>query len=123
MAEDGRQLFRQYPKCNEDYFIKYCKGLIKKFGKLILFIDRAPWHKTSKKVQQYILSQKKCLKVYWFPSGWPELNPTEECWRQGKNGDDLGRTFQPTFLGFKKAITKYYRTKRFNLNLERYLCQ
>ncbi|MBI5554054.1 MAG: hypothetical protein HY917_04935 [Candidatus Diapherotrites archaeon] len=59
--------------------------------------------------------------IRWFPVAFPEANPLEECWRQGKN-NCLGSTFHQTFQEFKKTTQKYYRTKRFKLNLYKYLC-
>lgn len=65
---------------------------------------------------------KHRLKIIWFPKGFPEANPMEECWNQGKN-DLLGCVFYDSFSDFKSAICNYYRTKRFKLDLYNYLCQ
>lgn len=123
IANNQKQLFRQYPKCNQDYFLAFVKELQKKFKKMILFLDRATWHKRAKKVKRYFRKHRQTIKVKWFPKGWPELNPTEECWHQGKNADNLGLKPHPTFKDFKHSITTYYRTKRFKLNVYNYLCQ
>jgi len=122
ISENGQQLFRQFPKCNSEYFIPYLKELITRFGKMLLYLDRASWHKTSKTVKDFLETHKDKIIVIWFPPGWPELNPVEECWRQGKNDDDLGAKFYSKFAEFKKAITAYYRTKRFKLDVYNYLC-
>ena len=122
ITQDGRQLFRQYPVCDSDHFLPYLKALQRTFGKLILFLDRATWHKKAKRVAAYLERQRAVLRVIWFPPGWPELNPVEECWRQGKNDDALGGTLHPTFRALQRAIAAYYRTKRFKLKLEHYLC-
>lgn len=121
LSEDGRQLFRACQAGNSENTIGYFKELKKKFGKMLLYIDRAPWHK-SKLVQNYLEKERTHIRVVWFPPGWPELNPVEECWKQGKNGDDLGKAFYSRFTEFTHAVTKYYRTKRFHLNLYNYLC-
>jgi transposase len=121
VTEDGRQLFRTYKAGNSDNTIGYFKELQKKFGTIILYTDRAPWHK-SKEAQAYLYKHQETIQVEWFPSGWPELNPVEECWKQGKNDDDLGKAFYPKFTEFKTAVLQYYRTKRFHLNLYNYLC-
>lgn len=123
LAENGQQLFRQYPKCNQDYFLKYIKDLKRKFAKIILYIDRAPWHKTSEIISQYLKKHQNTIIVKWFPPKWPELNPVEECWHQGKNANKLGLKYHPTFSEFESSITAYYRTKHFKLNLFKYLCQ
>lgn len=123
LTEDGQQLFRQYPKCNQDYFLKYIKELKRKFKQMILYLDRAPWHKTSKKVNQYLNKHQATIKVKWLPPKWPELNPVESCWRQGKNDNRLGLKYYPTFQDFKSSITTYYRIKHFKINVFKYLCQ
>ena len=120
LAEDGRQLFRQYSTGDSDAFLDYIIKLHKKFPKMIFFIDKAPWHR-EERVLNYLVNHKDCIKVVWFPSGFPEANPMEECWNQGKT-DVLGSTYYDSFLEFKTAISNYYRTKRFNLDLYKYLC-
>ena len=120
VAEDGTQLFRQYKNCDSVAFLEFLKILLRKYPYLILFIDRAPWHR-EENVQRYIRKNKHRLIIRCFPPGFPESNPMEECWNQGKD-NVLGSTFYDSFLDFKKAITAYYRTRRFKLDLYKYLC-
>ena len=42
LSLEGKQLFRQYDMVNGKNFITYMKTLKRKFGPLLLFIDRAP---------------------------------------------------------------------------------
>jgi transposase len=120
LADDGTQLFKSYPAANSDYFLDYLKRLHRKYCKMIFYMDRAPWH-TEKRVLEYLKKNRKTIKVVWFPPGFPESNPLEECWNQGK--DKIRSQFHDLFHIFKKAISEYYRTKRFRLNLSKYLCQ
>jgi hypothetical protein len=60
------------------------------------------------------------MKVIYFPKGSPELSAVEECWRQGKD-DLLLSKYYPGFAKLKTAITDYYRTKRFKLDIAKYL--
>ena len=90
---------------------------------MILYLDRAPWHKTSKIVNQYLKEHQKTIIIKWLPPKWPELNPVESCWRQGKNDDKLGLKYHSAFQDFKSSITAYYRTKKFKRNVFNYLCQ
>lgn len=121
VAEDGTQVFRQYQTANSNAFLDYLKVLTKKYPKMILFIDKATYHKKEARVKKFFRKNRDTIKVRWFPSGFPDANPTEETWRQGKK-DTLGTTFYPTFKEFKAATRNYYRTKRFNLNVYKYLC-
>lgn len=120
VAEDGTQFFRQYGAGNSIAFLDYLKQLLQKYPNLILFIDRAPWHR-EKNVLSFLKENKYRLKIRYFPSGFPEANPMEECWNQGKD-DIVGSTFYDSFLDFKTAIAAYYRTRRFRLDLYKYLC-
>lgn len=118
---DGRQLFRQYNKMNGEIFIDFLKQMKRKFGQFLLFIDKAPWHRKHKGVIEYLKNNRHCIKFIWFPTASPEFNPVEECWRQGKDSI-IGNRIPPSFIDMKKETTNYYRTKRFNLNLNHYLC-
>ncbi|MFZ0513528.1 MAG: hypothetical protein WAM14_18120, partial [Candidatus Nitrosopolaris sp.] len=52
--------------------------------------------------------------------GSSEFSAVEECWRQGKD-TLLVSKYYPRFTNLKAAITNYYRTKHFNLNIVKYL--
>ena len=84
-------------------------------------MDKATYHKKEARVKRFLRKNKHCIKIRWFPSGFPEANPMEECWNQGKK-DILGSKFFDSFGEFKEAVIKYYRTKRFKLDLYKYLC-
>lgn len=120
LAENGTQLFRTYKTADSNAFLDYLHHLHKKYPKMILFIDKAPWHR-EKRINRFFRKNKKTIKIKWFPSGNPEANPMEECWKQGKT-EVLGSIFYHSFQDFKKATTIYYRTKRFKLDLYKYLC-
>lgn len=121
LAEDGTQLFRQYPRGNSDYFLDYLDDLHRKYPKMILFLDKATYHRKEERVQNFFKLHGDSIRVRWFPSGFPEANPLEECWKQGK-GEVLGSALPWSFNEMKIITRKYYRTKRFNLDLYKYLC-
>ena len=117
---DGRQFFRQYESFNQYTFLDYLIQMQRKFGKLILFIDRARQHHRSNIVKEYIEQNKDVLKVIYFPKGSSEFNAIEECWRQGKY-DLLVSKYYPKFEDFRHVIANYYRTRRFKLDIVKYL--
>ncbi len=82
--------------------------------------DKAGFH-TDKDVMAYARRNKDCMRIVSLPTAAPELNPVEECWRQGK-GDISGNRIYDTYPDFKEAVTKYYRTKKFSLDIGHYLC-
>jgi len=119
--ENGSQFFRSYTVANSDTFLLFLKALLRKHPKIILFIDRASYHK-EKRVKSFIRHNKHRLKIRYFPSGHPELNPMEETWNQGKQIVQ-GSKYYSTFAEFKSEVITLYRTKRFKLDLYNYLCQ
>lgn len=121
LAEDGTQFFRQYPNADSDSFLDYMEKLHQKYPKMILFTDKATYHKKEARVIKFFRKNKNFIKVRWFPSGFPEANLLEECWNQGKD-EVLGSKFYDSFDDFKKAVKEYYRTSRFKLDLYKYLC-
>lgn len=121
LSDDGRQLFRKYPEANSDAFLDYLVHLIRKFKKFVLFMDKATYHKKEARVKRFLRKNKHRIKVAWFPSGFPESNPVEECWNEGEK-DILGSKFYNSFEYFKNACVNYYRTRRFRLDVYKYLC-
>jgi transposase len=117
---DGRQFFRQYDSFNQYTFLDYIIQMQKRFGKLILFIDRALQHHRSIMVREYIKQSKEVIKVIYFPKGSSEFNAVEECCRQGKY-DLLVSKYHPRFQDLTCAIANYYRTRRFKLDIVKYL--
>lgn len=121
LADDGTQLFRKKQNADSDNFLLYMDELRTKYPRMVLFLDRATWHKKEKRVVAYLKTHRATVRVRWFPPGFPESNPVEETWHQGKD-TTLGSTFYNTFNEFTSAVSTYYRTKRFKLNLYNYLC-
>ena len=115
----GKQLFRQYDVFNQHSFLDYLKQVRKGLGKVIMFADRARQH-LSKKVREYLEENKDAIRIVYLPKGSPEFNAVEECWRQGKY-DLLVSKHYPKFTDLKSRISKYYRIRRFNLNIVKYL--
>ena len=117
---DGKQLFRQYDVFNQYVFLKYLKELQRKFRKLLLFIDRAVQHRSSIMIRKHLEENKDVIRVEYLPKGSSDYNAVEECWRQGKD-DLLVSKYYPKFLNLKNAIANYYRTRRFKLDITKYL--
>ncbi len=49
VAEDGTQCFRTYEEANSDAFLDYMKQLLRKYPKMVLFLDKATYHKKEAK--------------------------------------------------------------------------
>lgn len=116
--DGGKQLFRQDDKFDSQSFIKYLKQVKEKFKKFVIFLDRATQHR-SKMVEEYFHQNMKTIKVEYFPVGSSYLNAVEECWRQGKG--NIISNYYSSFSQVKQAISNYYRKRRFNLDIKKYL--
>ncbi len=116
---EEKQLFRQYDMFNQDTFLDYLKQVKKRLGKVVMFTDRARQHQ-SNKVKEYLKDNKDSLRIVYLPKGSPEFNAVEECWRQGKY-NLLVSKYYPKFTDLKSSIARYYRTRRFNLDIVKYL--
>jgi len=118
LSHDGRQSFRQYDKFDQYCFLDYLKELHRKFGKILVYADRAPQHK-SNIIKQY-LEKNDDVIIHWFPKGSPQFNAVEEVWKQGKY-NLLVSQYQPSLSDLKNRISKYYRTTRFHLDILKYM--
>jgi DDE superfamily endonuclease len=117
---NGKQLFREYDRFNEDSFYKYLKQIHYKFPKCYLFLDKAPQHYKSQKVGHYFEKHKDTLIPVWLPTASPEFMVLEEYWNISKY-DLLVSKYYQSFAQFRNKIIEYFRTRRFNLNMRRYL--
>ena len=71
-------------------------------------------------IRKHLEENKKAIRVEYLPKGSSNYNAVEECWRQGKD-DLLVSKYYPRFCNLKSAIANYYRTKRFKLDITKYL--
>ncbi len=118
LSLDGKQLFRQYERFDSQSFIAYLEDVKRKFNKFIIFVDRASQHR-AKIVKEYLQRNLETIRIEYFPVGSPEFNAVEECWRQGKY--NILSNYHSGLSYLKEMISQYYRTRRFNLDIKKYL--
>ena len=116
MSLEGKQLFRQYYGSNGDTFLEFMKTIHSKFPKCHLFMDKASPHYRSRKAIKYLEENKDTLIPVYLPTASPEFMVMEEVWNMAKN-DLLLLSHYPSFADLKNKISRYFRTKRFNLNM------
>lgn len=68
---------------NSQIFEQFLKSLIEKFRKVLIVTDQAKYH-TSYDMQKFYQQNTEDLHVEYFPSYSPELDPTEQVWREVK---------------------------------------
>lgn len=113
-------MFSLRKNLNAEEFLKVLAKFFYKFKRAILILDKAPWHKKSKKVQKYLKKHRRELKIIWFPTGCPEMNPVEECWRQAKEKVNGGRIHESLEV-MKKELKYFFRYEDFKQDMRKYL--
>ena len=83
-------------------------------------MDKASPYYKSRKVKKYFEGNNDTLIPVYLPNASPEFMILEEVWNMAKN-DLLVLSYYPSFADLKNKISRYFRTKRFNLNMRKYL--
>jgi transposase len=89
-------------------FIELLKRLLKRWGRILLFVDNVKTHK-GKQVQEFLKKHQKTLRLVFFPAYTPELNPVEPCWKPGKRA--LSNRVIKTINAAKYHLKKTYDQK------------
>jgi hypothetical protein len=91
------------------------------FPKCYLFIDKASQYYKSTKVLEYFEENKDTLIPVYLPTASPEfMVMEEEVWNIAKR-DLFTLKYYSSFADLKNNISRYFGTKRFNLNMRNYL--
>jgi len=86
---------------------------------MILVTDNASWHR-SKKTKSFFEENKERLEVVYLPPYSPEMNPTEECWRQTRMNLTTNRSFNSK-EEMQEELTEFFDTHKFRHTLLSYL--
>ena len=71
---------RFYDTVNTGNFIDFLISTYLEYGKFVIFLDNAAYHK-SKKLKRFLKAMNDEIIVYYFPPYTPELNPVEVEWK------------------------------------------
>ena len=99
----------------------HLKIIHSRFPKCYLFMDKASPHYKSKKVLKYLDENRNTITPIYLPTASPEFMILEETWNIAKRDLLLVLKYYSSFADFKEKISRYFRTKRFNLNMRNYL--
>ncbi len=119
MSIEGKQLFRQYDRFNGNTFLDYLEKIHAKFPKCYLFVDKTFSHYKSKRVRVYFDNHKDTMIPICLPTTSPEFIVIDEIWNIVKR-DLLVLKYYSSFTDLKNKISRYFRTKRFNLDIRNY---
>ena len=114
IAKDGKQFFRTYDRVRRAYLYRVSQGDAEAFWKGSGSSGQGL--SASRKICQGIAAGKQDIKIIYLPKGSPYLNAVEECWHQGKRVL-LVSEYYKTFTDMCSAISTYYRTARFTLDI------
>jgi len=99
--------------------ITFLEQLRKTYGKIACILDKAKWH-TSKKVQKYVEQHPEEVLLFFFPTATPELNPTEQCWKQTRSNVTANIAFD-TVEDLKEALRSSWNKQPFQHKIINYL--
>jgi len=121
---EGKQLFRHSIWCIQWRYISWLSKentYISNFQNAIYLWTRgiSPHYK-SKKVQKYLEENRDTLIPVYLPTASPEFMVMEEVWNIAKR-DLFILKYYSSFADFKEKISRYFRTKRFGLDMRNYL--
>jgi len=86
---------------------------------MILVVDGAAWHR-SRKVNGFFEEHEDRMQRAFFPGYSPEMNPTEECWKQTRKEITTNTMFNQK-EEMEKELSEIFDTHKFNHNLCHYL--
>ena len=104
-------------KANSGAYCDFLGRLRRKFGRVQLFPDSAPCHK-SKAVREYLEKANGDIQIRYFPPYTPEPSPAGGQWRLVKkatantlyeNTDDMADAIRTTMMSGEIAIAKLSR--------------
>jgi len=101
----GEFFYEFYEKCNTDIYNDYLAKLSSKFSDCLMLLigDGASWH-TSKSL---VIPEN--IRFFQLPPRTPEMNPTEQCWREIRTAG-----FKNTlFNSIKDVICNFVHTVSF----------
>ena len=119
LSLDGKQLFRQYERFDSHSFIAYLEEARKKFKKFIMFVDRATQHR-SQDSKGILAKEFGNDKNRIFSCGFARVKCCRRMLETGKVQHTV-KILLHSLSHLKQIISNYYRTRRFNLDIKKYL--
>ena len=101
ITDNEKTFFNHTDKINTDSFVEHIDRVYKKVGKMVLFLDEAPWH-ASIGAQEFF--DARDIVLIWYPVGHPYLNPVEEIWSILKRSID----YSIRYSDIKTHLTAVY---------------
>ena len=68
---------------NQKAFASFLEKLLKRWGRVCLFVDNGPCHH-GEIVDAFLSSHRKTFRLFNFPTYSPQVNPVEQCWKPAR---------------------------------------
>lgn len=100
-------IFRFISRQTQKSFLRFVKAALKKYPRLVIFVDNAPWHK-GKTIRRFCRKRTKTLRLFYFPAYSPELNPVEQHWKVAKQSisNRVLHSIQATQYHLRNILTR-----------------
>jgi len=105
---------------NQKAFVRFLERLLKRWGRVCLFVDNGPCHH-GEIVDAFLSSHRKTFRLFNFPTYSPQVNPVEQCWKPARKALSnrvllsmpcakyhLRRAFESTDFLPKIDLRRYY---------------
>jgi putative transposase len=117
--EYGEFTCRFSDKGNALEFIEFLKVLMNRYENFLLIPDNAPIHKAGI-VRKFAEENKGRFEILYLPPYSPELNATEECWRQTRICLTNNKLFSD-LDDLKMSLEAFFAEHKFSHDLFSYL--
>lgn len=101
-----KEHYRFYDEINWRTVIDFLRYLHRRYPKLLILWDGAPWHKEHH-VKAFL--KRHDIKTLKFPPYSPEENPTEQVWKTTKHA--AANTYFPDAETYRREIRRILRQK------------
>ncbi len=120
IARSRRKLYAAfYNTVNQKKLIRFLKGLLRHYPRLAVLLDRGPGHR-GPLLREFLKRNSKCLRLIYFPTHSPELNPVEQCNKEIKK--PLHNRYFKTVPAMRQAVSAFIK-KDFSMpKMFNYLC-
>lgn len=101
----------------KEHVLENVKALHERYPKMFFLLDKATWHNNAL-VRGYL--EEKDIPYMFFPTAAPDLNPTEECWRQTRENVTANKSHNSE-EGLLDSLAAYWDRQPFAHNVLNYL--
>lgn len=108
-----------YCTVNQKRIIRFLKEMLKRYPRLVVLLDNGPGHQGAL-LDEFLKRHRRCLKLIYFPTHSPELNPVEQCNKEIKK--PLHNRYFNTVPVMRQAVRRFLKKDLVLPKMFTYLC-